>query len=104
MSRVLDLVLKKDPYDVMETGEKKREYRKDTPWIRSRLLTKNGERRHYDYVRLSHGYKKDRRSFLVEYKGFERAMGNHTENYSNGLTVEIEYGDFIINLGEIIKS
>jgi len=36
--KTLFLSLKKQPFDVMVTGEKKEEFRKNKNWIRSRLF------------------------------------------------------------------
>jgi hypothetical protein len=98
--KTLHLSLKKQPFDVMHTGEKNKEFRKDTPWIRSRLLTKNGERKHYDVVKFTNGYGSDKPCFIAEYKGFEFTEGNYT--YSNGLKVVVTGMDFTINLGKVI--
>ena len=62
----LYLTLKKQAFDVMKTGEKKEEYRKESKWIMSRL------NKDYKYVKFTNGYRKESPSFIVEYKGWER--------------------------------
>lgn len=102
--RLLKLSLKKKPFDVMITGEKPIEFRKDTKskWIRSRLLTENGDKREYDGVLFTNGYGNDKPYFIARYRGFTLALQDFEKEYSNGLTVDVEEGDFQIYLGEII--
>ena len=86
----------------MKTGEKLFEFRKPSKWITSRLM--NGmEFRKYDYVKFTNGYGKDKPSFLARHKGtriFSFAYG--CVEYSNGLKVDVEPGDYIIEF-ELIK-
>jgi hypothetical protein len=101
--KILHLTLKKKPFEVMVTGEKTKEFRKDSGWIRSRLVTDKGIKKPYDAVKLTNGYGKDKPYFLTTYKGYRYANRNYTVEYSNGLKVEVEYGDFEIELGTIIE-
>lgn len=96
--RVLHLSLKKKPFEVMVSGEKDREYRKPTKWIKSRLFGKG-----YDIIKFVNGYGSDKPYFTCKYLGFNRSHNDCSWSYSNGLTVEIEDGDLIILMGEIIE-
>lgn len=99
----LSLVLKKDPYDVMVTGEKIYEYRNNTQYWRSRLYHKNGSTKDFKNVHFFNGYQKDRRHFLVEFKGFE-IIDEVDIKYSNGLHVNYPYvkdGYIKIKLGDL---
>lgn len=100
--KVLHLTLEKKPFQVMVTGEKNKEFRKDRRWIRSRLLYPNGHRKHYDLVKFVNGYGSKRPYFICEYKGFEFKDGDY--RYSNGLGISVDDTDFTINLGKIIET
>lgn len=105
MKRTLYLSLKKEPFDVMVTGEKKEEFRKNSDWIRSRFFDKNYNEREYDYIKFVNGYGKDSPYFICKYEGFDECYMDVSERkYSNGLKINgIGKGDFIIYCGEIIK-
>ena len=99
----LSLVLKKDPYDVMVTGEKSYEYRTNTQYWRSRLYHMDGTKKDMTHVHFFHGYQKKRRSFMVEFHGFE-IIDEVDIKYSNGLHVKYPYeknGYIKIKLGKI---
>jgi hypothetical protein len=98
MKRTLHLSLKKKPFDVMVTGEKTKEYRIPSNWIKSRLFEKT-----YDLVKCVNGYGFDKPYFIAKYLGFYRTHQDSTKTFSNGLVVEIKDGDFIIQLGEIVQ-
>jgi hypothetical protein len=104
-SRVLFLSLKKQPFDVMITGEKNEEFRKRSAWIMSRLYDNIGKPKHYDYIKFVNGYGNDKPYFICKYEGvFECYMKVTKHSYSNGLTVDgIGKGDFIILCGKIIE-
>ena len=99
--KTLHLTLSKLPFDVMVTGEKTEEFRKNSQWIRSRLIGKD-----YDFVKFTNGYGKDKPYFICQYKDYIQCyMTFHRRKYSNGLVVEgIGRGDFIIYLGKIIET
>ena len=103
--RLLHLSLKKEPFDVMVTGEKQEEFRKNSDWIRSRLFDKNGNEKEYDYIKFVNGYGADKPYFICKYEGFMECYMNVAERkYSNGLSITgIGKGDFIIYCGEIIE-
>ena len=89
---MLKLVIKKKPFEVMQTGEKLEEYRKKSKWIESRLIDKK-----YDYVEFYNGYRKDRPSFIMQYNGYELRPNIH-KKYSNGLKVDYNEEVYVIKL------
>ena len=101
MSNTLHLTLKKSAFDVMITGEKTKEFRKPSKWIISRLVDNNGNPKTYDNVKFVNGYGHDKPTFLADYKGFRIAEQETYIKYSNGLTVVVEKGDYIIMLGSV---
>lgn len=103
MEKTLHLSLKKQPFEVMVTGEKTNEYREPKQWILSRLLNKYGMPKDYDFVRLVNGYGADKPYFIAEYKGWERSKNNDLITYSNGLQVDIAPWTIVIHLGKIIE-
>ncbi len=89
----------------MVTGEKTEEFRKPSKWIESRLFDKNGHKKHYDLIVFTNGYGKQRPKFTCEFKGCQKiTAGSAKITYSNGLNVTVEPNDYIIHLGEIIKT
>ncbi len=104
--KTLNLTLSKLPFDVMVTGEKVFEYRKDTSsgWMRSRLYNPDSTVKKYDLVRFSHGYGAAKPYFVAEYQGFYIQNDIEEVCYTNGLIVTIYKGDFVISLGKIIES
>ncbi len=101
--KTLHLSLKKLPFDVMNTGEKDKEFRKPSKWITSRLFNKDGTRKHYDVVKCTNGYGDHRPLFVAEYNGFEiLASGIQKHTYSNGFTIDVVAGDIIIKLGKVL--
>lgn len=103
--RILHLSLKKEPFAVMITGEKQEEFRKNSEWIRSRLIDQLGNEKEYDFIKFVNGYGSDKPYFVCEYGGFMECYMNVSErNYSNGLTINgIGKGDFIIYCGDIVE-
>lgn len=103
--KILHLSLKKNWFDLMVSGEKKKEFRSGGSWIRSRLYDKNDYPRDYDFIKFVNGYGKDKPYFICEYIDFvECYMDVETHEYSDGSKVEgIGKGDFIIYCGDIIE-
>ncbi|TYP71501.1 hypothetical protein [Aquimarina intermedia] len=97
----LHLTLKKRAFEVMVSGEKSTEYRTPSSWIKSRLIDKEGNPKKYDNVKFVNGYGHDKPLFLADYKGFEISNCNQTIKFSNGLTVIVKKGDYIIRLGSV---
>ena len=102
--RVLRLTLSKPPFEVMVTGEKKIEYRKRSKWLLSRMYNKDGTQKDYDLVEFKNGYGKDKPYFIAEFKGWDAAYKPHTAIFTNGLRVDVEHGDILIHLGQIIET
>ncbi|MEX0662097.1 MAG: hypothetical protein WEA58_04080 [Balneolaceae bacterium] len=101
----LHLTLSKKPFEVMVTGEKKEEFRKNSEWIRSRLFDSDRiMERVYTHIKFVNGYGSDKPYFICEFDGFmECYMDVEPREYSNELIVdEIGKGDFIIYCGEIM--
>lgn len=99
---ILFLVVKKSPFDVMITGEKKVEYRNPTQWIHSRLFDKQGNKREYDLVCIIHSYSRHAPRFYAEYKGFTIAKEQQRLEWSNKFSIVIEPGFIEIHLGAIV--
>jgi hypothetical protein len=99
----LNLTLKKAPFDVMITGEKNYEIREKGKWINSRLFNPDGSKRHYDAVKFTNGYGKNKPYFIAEFKGFKPCP--HIDyTFSNGFHLET-YGElWYIELGKIIEA
>lgn len=99
----LHLTLTKEPFDVMQTGEKKIEFRKPTDWIKSRFYDKKGNVRVYDLVKFTNGYGSHRPNFTAEFNSLAFASSDYVLEYSNGLKVPVEEGMYCIGLGKIIE-
>jgi len=102
--KTLTLSLHKAAFDVMVTGEKIREFRKPTKWILSRLYNKDGSEKKYDAVKFINGYGAHRPYFVCKLRCFYRSITKYNSTFSNGLNVEVEKGDLIIVLGDIIET
>ena len=106
--KILHLSIKKEYFEVMVTGEKTFEFRKPSDWNKSRLFEKHktyGDElpKKYGYVRFTNGYGNDKPYFTCVFLGFQKAKDNYMKKYSNGETVKIFKGDFIISLGKIVE-
>ena len=97
----LKLTLSKKPFEVMITGEKTEEYRRQSQWMKSRLFDKSGNPRHYEFIEFVNGYGKDKPRFTALFKGF-KVVENVKQTYSNGLTLHIDELTFEIKLGNIL--
>lgn len=95
--KILFLTLKKDPFDVTLTGEKKIEYRRKSAWIDSRLINKK-----YDVIKFTNGYSKNKPWMIVEFKGWKHTK-KAVHKYSNGLIVDVNDGDYEIQMGRILE-
>ena len=102
--KTLHLTLSKKPFEVMVTGEKPEEFRKPSDWIESRLFNKDGSKKEYDLVKFVNGYGADKPYFSAIYGGFFPSIINKTVQYSNGLKVDVEPGDYVLMLGDIIET
>ena len=99
--RILHLTLKKEPFEVMITGEKDREFREKSDWITSRLFDRKGQK-NYNYVKFTNGYGNDRPFFYAEFKGFDTVFG-YQQTYSNGFCISTRDEMYMIRLGKILK-
>lgn len=101
---ILNLTLKKAPFEVMITGEKKTEYRVESDWILSRLADAEGKDKPYTHVKFVNGYGNDKPFFIAEYKGWEFESEDWLHVYSNGLAVEV-WGEktIAIHLGKVTE-
>ena len=97
MSNTLQLTLKRQWFDLMFKGVKKLEFRKDSKWIRSRLIGKK-----YQLIKFTNGYGKDKPFFICKYNGFEILKKNKKYTFEN-FDVNINKGDFMIKLGTIVS-
>ena len=100
----LIMILKKEPFAVMKTGEKKYEYRDNSKYWKSRLYKKDGTLKDFKNVEFSNGFQKDRPQFTCEFLKFD-IVNEVNEVYSTGFKVNYPYsedGYFRIHLGEII--
>jgi len=96
--KTLFLTLHKEAFEVMVTGEKNEEFRVDSEWVRSRLVGKL-----YDRIKFVNGYGKDKPFFICENWGWLKVQEDMTRRYSNGLSLEIKKGSFVILLGDILE-
>jgi hypothetical protein len=101
--KILFLALYKEAFDVMVTGEKDKEYRKPSDWIKSRVLNKDGTAREYDYIKFVNGYGSDKPYFIIEFIQLFTSVKPIQYTYSNGLKVDVEVNDFVIQLGGIVE-
>lgn len=69
--KTLELTLKKEWYDMTESGEKPEEYRDIKPYWKKRL-----EGKHFTHVRFRNGYRKDSRSMILKLLSITIGCGN----------------------------
>lgn len=101
--KVLTLVLKKQWYDLMVTGEKDKEFRRPSQWMKSRLIDKNGNSREYKFVKFVCGYQRDAKYFLCLYEGFGTGYDNtYTFKSSPGLNLKVNPEDYVLFLGKVV--
>ena len=101
----LVMILKKEPYQVMVSGEKNEEFRENTAYWRSRLYEKDETPKKFSYVEFSNGYQKNRPQFMVEFKGIE-IIDEVDRSYSTGFKVKYPYkkeGYIKIMLGNVLN-
>jgi len=100
--KVLHLTLKKEPFEVMITGEKSFEIREKSEWMECRLFNKDGSEKHYDVIKFTNGYGKNRPYFIAEYKGFETVYCVQRV-FSNGFRMELDGEFWCIKLGQVLS-
>lgn len=96
--KTLNLTLKWLPFEATAKGEKIIEVRKPSRWILSRLKGKD-----YENVKFTHGYGKNRPSVTLRYQGYTLAVECAQFTFSNGLVVDVNPGDVLISIGQIIE-
>lgn len=107
-AKILKLTLSKDPFEVMVTGEKKTEYRRDSKWIRSRIFPKGDASkppRDYHYVKFTNGYGRNDPYFICFFEKTRKLKTFLEEcpKYSNGLKIyDLDY-KWAIDLGQIVE-
>jgi hypothetical protein len=104
--KILHLSLKKEPFQVMVTGEKKEEFITKSDWIISRLINKKTNLpKDYTLIKFTWGYGKKRPYFICQFLGFRyHSRIRIWKRYSNGLFVkENQFCGFIILLGPIVE-
>lgn len=94
----LRLTLKKEWFDLMQSGRKSMEFRKPSKWIMSRLNGKS-----YEKVLFRNGYGAQASAFEVNFLGWFHCVEEHVAYYDGELSVKVEVGDIIIMLGSNIK-
>ena len=75
--KILHLTLKKNWFDRVGVN-KFEEYRDESDWIRSRLMTSNGTHKQYDVVQFRNGYRKDSPVKTFKYEGFTWGVGEES--------------------------
>ena len=103
--QVLQLVLKRKPFEVMRSGEKTEEFRDNTPYWRSRMLDAATRRwRDFDWVEFSLGFHPTRQKFRARFLGIT-LVSAVDRKYSNGLHVDCPFKRrqyIMIHLGKIL--
>jgi len=94
----LKLTLSKKPFEVMLTREKCVEFRKMSPWMKSRLFDKQNKPKSYDYVEFTNGYGKTKPKFICKFITC-KVIDKVEVSYSNGLTISIQEPTYCIFLG-----
>lgn len=104
--QVLYLTLFHLPFQVMLLGEKDIEFRRDSKFIRDRLLNKDGSIKRYDFVNFKNGYQANAPEFTCKYIATTRMRIDIEYKYSNGFSVSLSSDEptWFIILGEVIHS
>jgi ASC-1-like (ASCH) protein len=75
--RTLKIVIRKEWFDKIKSGEKKIEYREAKPHWHSRLKEKNGKYKEFDRIEFINGYNKNARRMITEFSG----VSLHSDKY-----------------------
>jgi hypothetical protein len=103
-TKILKLVLSTQAYTVTGTPQKMFELRLNTPWIRSRLLNKDGTLRRYSMVTFYDGYSKYRNKKTFRNIEIEITPESRSYRFSNGLEFYLPAGGFIIHFKSNTKT
>lgn len=100
-------------FSFMESGEKDKEFRKPSKWIKSRLYDKNGKTKNYTHIKVINGYGNHRPSFIAKFEGFGTG---YDQTYYYGInspseipfaeprnTIKVNPEDYVLFIGEIIS-
>ncbi len=101
--KILHLTLNKKAFEVMVTGEKTKEFRKPSKWMLSRIRTKEGTPKVYDYVKFTNGYGNDKPYFIAPFRYARLSNYRFQDKFTNGLEVDVLKGDVIIDLGYVTE-
>ena len=99
MTSTLKLTLCKGPFDVTASGEKTEEFRRDSDWIRSRLLDRDGNARNYESIKYYHGpgFNENYRTTTVKFQGaYWHDEDIQIGPFSNGFKSVFEGGCWVI--------
>ncbi len=64
--KILNLTLKKEPFEEIKSGKKRAEYRDHKPYWIKRLINEDGSFKQFDFVYFRNGYHKNAPALLVE--------------------------------------
>ena len=105
-TQTLKLTLHREPFELILSGEKKKEFRNDSTsgWMRKKLFKPDGSSKHFNFVEFTNGYGRTRPWMKVEYKGFQEVTCVF-KRYSTGLTININNKNtFVIQLGKVVAT
>jgi len=97
MSKTLHLVLKKKWFDMILSGAKTEEYREIKPFWTKRILER-WENDRQSTITFLHGYSKNRRQMIVEFKSLDQRCGRPEW----GAQHDIKY--YVLGLGKILST
>lgn len=99
--KTLRLTLKKKWYDMIDSGEKKEEYREDKPYWRKRLVIPGSHppvTKDFDFVQFTNGYGSSRPRMMFECRVILLNFGNPNWG-GDGKNIQ-----FVIRLGNKVYS
>lgn len=102
--KTLHLTLKKKWFDLIRSGQKKKEFREGKQYWRRRLLDSEGFAINFDEVLFRNGYGAKAPWVLVEWKGLGVIGGSLDELWLDDHGEEVNNGDFVILLGNVLAS
>ena len=77
MPKILHLNLKREYFDAIARGEKHTEYRRRTPYWRTRL-----EGKQFDLIKFRNGYMSDAPEMLIEFNGIRQEGSGRSAEYA----------------------
>ena len=96
------IVLEKQYFDVMVSGEKTVEYRKKIPYWEQRLTDGHGQPKQFDYVEFQCGFTHPLPRFRAAYLGFS-IVNEHQQEWSNRSRVDFkDTPTYAIRLGPVM--